>query len=256
MRRGSISAVALCAGLVWANAAVAQPMVDADALWDDGDLRGAREAYRGALDGGGLEPSQTAKAHLRIGIIAAAFGDDQTANAAFRRALAIDPATPAPPDLSPSQRDAFEELRGQAEPIEVSVRETERSAEGVTVAARVAGGEFFQARAVIVRDGSQTEELELTAADFGTQATLPLAAAAIDEKGNVVALHMTSVDAPRALGDGGPEVVEPEEDGSRRGLFIAIGVVAAVVVAGAVALALAFALGDETPQYPEAMIEF
>lgn len=260
MRRLLVSAVVLGAAALplGAGMAKAQSVVDADALWDEGELRQAREAYRRALDAGGLEPSQTAKAHLRIGIIAAAYGDDETANAAFRRALAIEPALPAPADLSPAQRDVFEEVRAQSRPIEVRALETERTAERVVLTARVTGGELFGATAALVRDGEQSERLELTTADFGTLTELPLAAVAVDEHGNVVALATESVNAPRATGapPSRTPTEEPQEEGSRRGLFIALGIVAAVIVVGAVGLGLALGLGDESPQYSDAMVEF
>jgi len=97
------------------------PLEAADAAYDEGDLEAAREGYGDALTRPGNTPETIHRIRLRLGIIAAAFGEGDSARTHFRVALALDPNTPPPSELGPPQRVPFEEARDETGPLELEL---------------------------------------------------------------------------------------------------------------------------------------
>lgn len=92
-------------------AAAQEPLADARAAYDAGDLEEASGLYEQARVAGGLEPEQLAEVELRLGVIARASSDPDGMRLHFERALALDPALEAPSELPPRGRRALEALR-------------------------------------------------------------------------------------------------------------------------------------------------
>ncbi|MCZ7680012.1 MAG: hypothetical protein M5U28_15105 [Sandaracinaceae bacterium] len=167
----------------------------------EGRILDADAAYRRALAAGGLAPSDTARAHLRLGVLARAVGGDaEEAQRHFAVALAVDPRLAAPDELPPAERARFEALRGS----------------GLAIAARVEDGELRVevsgppvARSVRVRVAGRDHELSLA----GGRASMPAQAGsaevtALDEHGNALRVERLELALPSvAL----PEVPAPEQ---------------------------------------------
>lgn len=91
--------------------AAQEPLADARAAFDAGDLEEASSLYEQARVAGGLEPEQLAEVELRLGVIARASSDPDGMRVHFERALALDPTLEAPSELPPRGRRALEALR-------------------------------------------------------------------------------------------------------------------------------------------------
>lgn len=246
--------------MVLATTASAQSLDDADALYESRDVMAARAGYRSAIDAGGLEPAELARAHRRLGIIAAVTGDIETAKAEFRQALAIEPDAPPPVDLAPDQRAEFERLATAASPVSVTLEE-QRRAGSVLLTATVRGGDALSARGRVLWNSEAREGLELTGEDFGTQLSKEVEAVAIDEHGNVAARTRVRVETPAVApeasptgaavegsADSGAPAESPSDEGMARGWKIAIAVVA-VLVAGGIVGGVVWATRTEEVRY-------
>lgn len=237
-----------------AGAARAQSIEEADAHYAATELDQARRAYLQALAASRLGPREVAHAHRRLGTIAAALGDEATARAAFRRALAIQPDLAAPADLAPDQREAFEALRAVVRPLLLHIEETSRDDEEVTLAASIEGGEGLEMHAVFLHPAAEGDALTLRGLDFETGTELRITAVVRDEHGNGLALERRVIRRPGvSAGASGLGRAAPPRRALKVGLLVAAGV---LLVAGVVAVALWRARADETPVYPNAMVEF
>ena len=181
-------AAALVLVLLAAPSAVAAQLEDAERAEREGRLIDTDQAYRSALDAGGLAASDAARAHLRLGVLARALGADPSEAARhFAIALAIDPTLDAPAELPPEERARFESQRGVPYRIVESFDGRELRLE--------ATGEPAIARAIRVRIEGSVRELALVA---GSAVVVPpngtpsVEATMLDEHGN--ALHTQAVD--------------------------------------------------------------
>lgn len=78
-----------------------EPLRQARAAWDRGDVSAAEPFYRQALEAGGLAPSEVLEGYVRLGAARAAVGKKDQALAAFRAASILDPAFAVPPEAGP-----------------------------------------------------------------------------------------------------------------------------------------------------------
>lgn len=102
--------------------AASDPLAAASAAYEAGELDQAATLFRAAIETGGLEPAQLARAHARSGVLAAAGGDLDALAAAYRRALALEPALPTPEELGPDAAALIDELRRERDGRPLSLR--------------------------------------------------------------------------------------------------------------------------------------
>lgn len=248
--------IALALTALMTSLAAAQSVSDADAAYDSGDVDAARDAYAASIQSGALDATALAHAHLRLGTIAAAYGDALTARAEFGAALAIEPQAPAPVDLSPDQRQEFEALRASTTPLSVRIDE-ERDGERVELRAHLSGGQAVEANVSFARSGQAM--LDLGPDAFGTSLELVVRAEVRDGTGNLLRSEERRVARPTrtVVVDADPvqvAPVQPPERSSRRGLKIALVVVASVLVAGGVAAGVAISTRERVNRYPIATV--
>ena len=111
--------------------------------WVVGEISKAGELYEQALAEGGLSPSDTLTAYVRIGVWRAAVGKKEGALSAFRNASIIDPEFEYPGEAGPTAKPIYEQARTEAAgqgKLEVVVKlPTEvKSGQGFTVGAGMA----------------------------------------------------------------------------------------------------------------------
>jgi hypothetical protein len=130
------------------------------------DFEKTRELARAALRRGGHGPGDTKRLYALAGIAAAALESDADARAAFRRVLAIDPATRLEQNLSPKLRAPYLEARGalavagDGGALEASL---ERKDAGFVIELRDANGIAHEVALVVTtggHDGTRTLRFE------------------------------------------------------------------------------------------------
>ena len=134
--------------LVWLASTVpvraqeGDPLAEGLELFERLHMMEARDALERALRVEGRSPSELAEIYLRLGIIAAADGDLESAERSFLRLLAVDPEARLPPGMSPSVAGAFDRARAAWDGAELHLEELAPPAlDGEEVALRLAGRE-------------------------------------------------------------------------------------------------------------------
>jgi hypothetical protein len=101
---------------VWLQVSVAlgqtTPLGDAEEALQSVQFDRAREAAHRAVDGGGLDTAQLARAYEIIGLCAASVGSNAEAHAAYLRLLALAPETRPSDILPPEKNRPFYEAQG------------------------------------------------------------------------------------------------------------------------------------------------
>lgn len=84
---------------------------DGIAFYENLDTERAIERLRAATKAADLGPADRARAFLYLGIVSYEIGRERDADAAWKKAFAIDPKIPAPPGTSPKVIQAMDKLR-------------------------------------------------------------------------------------------------------------------------------------------------
>jgi len=103
----------------------ADRLAAAEAAFAEGRLEAATDGYEAALAAPGNDPTALHRIHLRLGTLAMMRGRTETAREHLTAALALDPDTPVPPELSPPQQRRFEEVRAEVEPLDLQIEVAE-----------------------------------------------------------------------------------------------------------------------------------
>src|SRR5262249_19240600 len=96
-----------------ARAETPPKLAEAEAAYLAVDFEGTKTLARDALVAGGNEPAATLRLYTLLGVAASALGDEETARAAFRYVVALDPQGHLDKALSPKIRSPYLEVRGQ-----------------------------------------------------------------------------------------------------------------------------------------------
>ena len=250
----------LAASLVTCAAATAgaQSIDAAREAYERGALTEARARYEAVIAAGSAEPPALAEAHLRLGILRAASGDEAGARAELASALAIDPELTTPEELPPDQAAWVDDAR-RTPRIELRC---ELGESGVRVAAE-GGPEGLLAR-VRVAGAAWSTTLEAGGGEVPVPSSewqdgvLRLRVEALDAAGGVLGRRMVELrrEAAAVEADAGATTValppvEPavlalppaREDDVASSPWLWIGVGAGVVLIGA-AIAIGFAVAD------------
>ncbi|MEZ4336352.1 MAG: hypothetical protein R3B82_06970 [Sandaracinaceae bacterium] len=234
-------AVLLGALALLPHPARAQSMEEALAAFQRGDVEAAQTQFEAVLRRGSGQPALVAAVHRHLGILHAILGEDDAAQRAFERSLAIEPDQTVPEEISPPQQDYFRTAQRvrRGRPLELVIdRPDERSLRGratdapdalvARVRVHVAGLGWEHTS----EDGAPIAIPEERAHDH-----LRVELTALDADGNVLASRSHEL-APIAL----PEAPPASDDGVWIGLGVGLG--AAVLVAAAITAAILLAPQD------------
>lgn len=135
------------------------PIATAEEAWAVGEVAKAGKLYEQALGQGGLSPSDTLDAFVRVGAWRASTGNNQAALNAFRNAALIDPSFEYPDKAGPKGKPLYERARKEAEGqgkliIEVQAPAKVKAGEGFHVDATVPEAlvPLFESVAIHVED--------------------------------------------------------------------------------------------------------
>ncbi len=120
--RTAVLGIGFLAGITAPTHVFAQgssPLMEANRIYETGDIDGAIEAYDEALRAPGNQTRNILHIHRRLGLLRAAIGDTERARIHFAIAIAMAPDTPASAELSPELREHWEQTRAEQEAIEV-----------------------------------------------------------------------------------------------------------------------------------------
>ena len=105
---------------VWVSAQAPSPttapttaLTTADEAWSEGDFDAAIDSYEHALRSGSLARTEVAHVLRMVGIFRSIFNDQDAAQHAFERSLALEPAQPTPTELPPGRMAAFNGARSE-----------------------------------------------------------------------------------------------------------------------------------------------
>jgi len=116
-----LSLVTVMAFAPMAAAQSSSPLMEANRIYETGDIDGAIGAYDAALREPGNPVRDVLHIHRRLGLLRAATGDTTRARAHFAIAIAMAPDTPASAELSPELHEHWEQTRAEQEPIDVRI---------------------------------------------------------------------------------------------------------------------------------------
>lgn len=175
---------------------------------DDIDYEAARDLVAKAIDAGGLDHDQLARAHRLGGEVAAALDDDPAARDHFLRLLVIDPGATLPEGVSPKINGPFTAARARAKKVGALALDATATRDGdaitVTVDARdpldqialvrAEAGDVFveESGGTLVVPGATASSVVVTALDARRN---ELATRTVD-----VAAVVAAVEAPAASG--------------------------------------------------------
>jgi len=112
-RFGWVLAAGLALHAPPARAETPPTLARAEAAYVAVDFESTKTLAHDALWAGGNEPATTLRLYTLLGIAASALGDEETARAAFRYVVALDPRGHLDKALSPKIRGPYLEVRGQ-----------------------------------------------------------------------------------------------------------------------------------------------
>jgi hypothetical protein len=201
--------------LLVAGTATAGPLDDAQRKIDEIDYEGARDLVAKTLDGGGLTWVELARAHRMAGEIAAALGDEPSAEEHFVAWLVLDPTAQLDAGVSPKIAEPF--AAAQARARKLGAFDPEITVERIDARALVTLGgkdplQMIAGMKVEV-DGGGTEEthdlsIEVSVPDRAADVTVTV----LDARGNVLAVRTATVGGVVAA-----PAVETSSGGGRSG---------------------------------------
>lgn len=111
----------LFAGVASAQSVAEERLSAAQRLYDEVQVAEAQNAFRAALEAGDNTPDQVARIHWYLGVLAAIVGDSAAAEAAFARALTLEPTLPVPRELPPEAQATYRSIRDASARLALSV---------------------------------------------------------------------------------------------------------------------------------------
>ena len=184
------------------------PLRRANEIYETGDIDAAIDAYQTSLEEPGNPRRDVLLIHQRLGLLLSATGDTEAAERHFAIVIAMAPDTPASSELSPAQRDHWEETRANQQPIEISftplgtIQNTETSELQLEVRNAPAGA-VARVRVLATGDGNESWSEDvigtgpstfiLPRAAWHAQETLQIQLQALDEYGGLIAESRTAL---------------------------------------------------------------
>lgn len=244
------------------------PISSAAEAWEVGEIEQAGALYEQALAGGGLAPSDTLTAYVRIGVWRAATKKNDAALSAFRNAAIIDPQFAYPGEAGPSAKPIYEKARAEAAgkgklEVVVEVPAEVKTGAPFTVGASVPEGLvlLFETMSLQVEDrpghvvhraemGAETEvRFEVPGAVAPAAASLTVRVAAVDPQKNEWARTTRTIKVAAAAAPAPVTVLFPEKKkGKSKGFWSSPWpyVVGGAVVVAASSIAIGVAAGSRS----------
>ncbi len=217
---GSVRMLATILVLCVASEAGAQSVEDAEALYRDGAIESAVQAFQSVIERGSLDRAALARAQWHLGVLSSITGATAEAEYAFTRALGLDPNLRVPDELPPEAQATYRDLQGSTRRIELIIGAVDVSASQVShisVELRNAPSNFVtRVRARSAPAGSppwtsnapiEAGRINVPAAAWRGSDSLSVVVDVTDRHGNVVASASTTLRAslPQEHHEPGPE---------------------------------------------------
>jgi hypothetical protein len=227
----------------------ADPLAEAQALYDSAALPDALAAFEAALRAGGHRPQALARIHWHLGVLRAMTGATEEAETSFALALALDPDASVPRELAPEDQALFRRLESQARAMELSISTETVAADAPTPL----GAEVRHARAGWVHTlrlaatpprgspwrltAAPGDPLSVPPAAWRGSDTLAVEIVALDVYDNVLAVGTTTLRLAPTAGAATPIGDEPARRSVARSPWLWVAI--AVVVGGVLTAVLA-----------------
>ncbi len=211
------------------HSAWADALADARKAVEESDYLRAQPALVSALEAGTASPDELAEIYRLTGIVEGALGNEDAAEKAFSKWLALDPDGALPPGTSPKimrPLAAAQELVSKKEPLSAKA-ETAHDPPSVTlVVASDPLKMIVGAKVYFITDGKPEETLEAdgkkkVTIELGTGKRIELRLHAVDRYGNRV-VELGTKDAPIVIASSGKETkIDPKDRGLLVGTKVA-----------------------------------